>query len=127
MPTLAVIGAGGVGFPLQLIGDILTFPELRDSSPAPMNLDARRNDRTAFRRLALGGCAGWRVLSELSASVDEDAHRDNARFCRVFDAQRQDLHRVDATERRASLSLRPSMRGASPGASLRADAPAGIE
>ena len=47
MPTLAVIGAGGVGFPLQLIVDILSYPELWDSSPAPMDLDARRNDRTA--------------------------------------------------------------------------------
>ena len=47
MPALAVIGSVGVGFPVRLSGDILTFPELRDSSPAPMDLDARRNDRTA--------------------------------------------------------------------------------
>ncbi len=40
MPRIAIIGAGGYVFPLRLIGDLLSFPELRDSTLALMDTDA---------------------------------------------------------------------------------------
>ena len=88
MPEIAVIGAGGIGLPLQLIGDILSYPELRDSSPALMNLDARRNDRTATAAGELAehyhfptpGFERRRRLEGVirtERKLDEDAHRDS--------------------------------------------------
>lgn len=47
MPKIAIIGAGGYVFPLRLIGDLLSFPELRDSTLALMDVDAGRLARTA--------------------------------------------------------------------------------
>ena len=34
MAKIAMIGAGGVVFPLRLMGDLLTFPALRDATIA---------------------------------------------------------------------------------------------
>ncbi len=47
MTKIAIIGAGGYVFPLRLVGDILSFPPLRDSSLALMDLDLGRAERTA--------------------------------------------------------------------------------
>ncbi len=47
MPKIAIIGAGGYVFPLRLIGDLLSFPALRESTLALMDVDSRRVDRTA--------------------------------------------------------------------------------
>ena len=44
---ITIIGAGGFVFPLRLIGDILSFPELRDSTLALMDVDLARAERTA--------------------------------------------------------------------------------
>ena len=42
MPKIAFIGAGSVVFTLNLLGDILTFPELAESEIALMDIDAER-------------------------------------------------------------------------------------
>ena len=42
MAKIAFIGAGSVVFTLNLLGDILTFPELADSEIALMDIDAER-------------------------------------------------------------------------------------
>jgi len=42
MPKIALIGAGSVVFARTLISDILTFPELRDSTIALMDIDQER-------------------------------------------------------------------------------------
>ena len=47
MTKIAIIGAGGYVFPLRLVGDLLSFPELRDATIALMDIDAARLERTA--------------------------------------------------------------------------------
>jgi alpha-galactosidase len=47
MPKIAIIGAGGYVFPLRLIGDLLSFPALRASTLALMDIDLARAERTA--------------------------------------------------------------------------------
>lgn len=45
---IAIIGAGGVVFPLRLMGDMLTFPSLRGATYALIDLDIERASRTAI-------------------------------------------------------------------------------
>jgi alpha-galactosidase len=47
MTKIAIVGAGGYVFPLRLIGDLLSFPALRDSTLALMDIDEHRLERTA--------------------------------------------------------------------------------
>lgn len=47
MTKIAVIGAGGYVFPLRLVGDLLSFPELRGATIALMDVDAGRLEHTA--------------------------------------------------------------------------------
>ncbi|HYT28093.1 MAG TPA: alpha-glucosidase/alpha-galactosidase, partial [Ktedonobacteraceae bacterium] len=42
MPKITMIGAGSVVFTLNLLGDIFTFPELRESEIALMDIDEER-------------------------------------------------------------------------------------
>ncbi len=46
MPKIAMIGAGSVGFAQKLIRDILSFPALRDTHFALMDIDPERMDVT---------------------------------------------------------------------------------
>jgi alpha-galactosidase len=46
MPTVALIGAGSMVFARTLVGDILSFPELADSSLRLMDVDEARLERT---------------------------------------------------------------------------------
>jgi len=46
-PKIAIIGAGGVVFPLRLIGDFLSFPSLQGATFSLMDLDLDRAERTA--------------------------------------------------------------------------------
>jgi alpha-galactosidase len=47
MAKIAIIGAGGYVFPLRLVGDILSFPELRESTLVLMDIDPERLARTS--------------------------------------------------------------------------------
>src|SRR5215212_11518125 len=47
MTKIAIVGAGGYVFPLRLVGDLLSFLELRDATIALMDIDADRLERTA--------------------------------------------------------------------------------
>ena len=47
MTKITIIGAGGYVFPLRLIGDILSFPELRDSTLTLMDVNLDGAERTA--------------------------------------------------------------------------------
>ena len=47
MTKIAIIGAGGSVFPLRLVGDLLSFPALRDSTFVLMDVDLSRAERTA--------------------------------------------------------------------------------
>ena len=84
MTKIAIIGAGGYVFPLRLVGDLLSFPELRDATIALMDIDADRLERTADafallgaelsvaeavrqRRLEIGGTATAALLRQAFA------------------------------------------------------------
>ncbi|HEV2067950.1 MAG TPA: alpha-galactosidase [Thermomicrobiales bacterium] len=47
VPKVAMIGAGGIVFPLRLMGDLLSFPALWHATYALMDLDLGRAERTA--------------------------------------------------------------------------------
>lgn len=47
MAKIAIIGAGGYVFPLRLVGDILSHPELQGSTFTLMDIDAARLSQTA--------------------------------------------------------------------------------
>src|SRR5919112_1591881 len=47
MTKIAIIGAGGYVFPLRLVGDLLSFPELHEATIALMDIDADRLECTA--------------------------------------------------------------------------------
>ncbi len=53
MPNVAMIGAGSVGFPQKLIGDILSFEALRDTHFSLMDIDPERLDVTYQAALTL--------------------------------------------------------------------------
>jgi alpha-galactosidase len=53
MTKIAIVGAGGYVFPLRLIGDLLSFPELRDVELSLMDIDPARLERTAGAARAL--------------------------------------------------------------------------
>ena len=46
-PKIAIIGAGGVQFPLRLMGDMLSFRSLRHATFSLMDVDRERAERTA--------------------------------------------------------------------------------
>ncbi len=46
-PKIAIIGAGGVVFPLRLMGDLLSFPALQNATYALMDIDLTRAEHTA--------------------------------------------------------------------------------
>lgn len=47
MPKITIVGAGGFVFPLRLIGDLLSFPALRESELCLMDIDADRLNEVA--------------------------------------------------------------------------------
>ena len=47
MPKITIIGAGGYVFPLRLIADVLSYPELQQSTFCLMDLDANRLEHNA--------------------------------------------------------------------------------
>ena len=74
MAKIAIIGAGGTVFPLRLIGDLLSFPALRDATFALMDIDLGRAGETAAcaRELAAhhGFPATFEVTDDRRAALD---------------------------------------------------------
>jgi alpha-galactosidase len=74
MPKIAMIGAGGAVFPLRLVGDLLSFPALRDASFALMDIDRDRAEATAAcaRELTAhyGFPATFEVIDDRRAALD---------------------------------------------------------
>jgi alpha-galactosidase len=64
MAKIAIIGAGGYVFPLRLVGDLLSFPELRDSTLSLMDVDLGRAERTAAAARDLVAHHGFPTLIE---------------------------------------------------------------
>jgi alpha-galactosidase len=94
MAKIAIIGAGGYVFPLRLIGDLLSFPELRTCTYTLMDIDARRLDRTASAARDL--VAHWRLPARVEATTDQRQALDGADYVIVtFQVGGLDAYRLD--------------------------------
>ena len=80
MPKIALIGAGSVVFARTLISDILTFPELRDSTIALMDINPER--------LGLITALAQRMVDQEGAEIEIQSTLDQVRGpagCRLRD------------------------------------------
>ncbi|MBA2278118.1 MAG: hypothetical protein H0W06_10180, partial [Chloroflexia bacterium] len=75
---IAMIGAGGVVFPLRLMGDFLSFPELRGATYALMDIDLGRAERTAAAARELAAHHGF--PARIEATTDQRAALDGADY-----------------------------------------------
>jgi alpha-galactosidase len=64
MAKITIVGAGGYVFPFRLIGDMLSFPALRDATFALMDVDPDRLERTASATRALVAHHGFPAVVE---------------------------------------------------------------
>ncbi len=78
MPKIAMIGAGSVGFAQKLIGDILSFPALRDTHFALMDIDPERMDVT--RRVTEKLLEQENLPATVSATTDRRQALDGADY-----------------------------------------------
>src|SRR5215467_242018 len=78
MTKISIIGAGGYVFPLRLIGDLLSFPELRDSTLTLMDVDPTRLARTADAAAELVAHHGFPTVVE--RTTDRRAALDGANY-----------------------------------------------
>ena len=93
-PKIAIIGAGGYVFPLRLIGDLLAFPELRDSTVALMDIDAERLERTASAAREL--VRHHRFPTRIEATTDRRRALDGAAYVIVtFQVGGLEAYRLD--------------------------------
>jgi alpha-galactosidase len=77
-PKIAMIGAGGIVFPLRLMGDLLSFPALRDAEYALMDLSLERAERTATAARDLADHYGF--PARIRATDDQRAALDGADY-----------------------------------------------
>ncbi|GAC1650422.1 MAG: alpha-glucosidase/alpha-galactosidase [Ktedonobacteraceae bacterium] len=78
MPKIAFIGAGSVVFTLNLLGDILTFPELAESEIALMDID---NERLRIAEIMARKVAvSLNVHPKITAYSDRKAALDGADY-----------------------------------------------
>ncbi len=75
---IAILGAGGVLFPLRFIGDLLCFPDLRESTIALMDIDPARLEHTAGAAREL--IAHHRLPTRIEATTDRRLALDGARY-----------------------------------------------
>src|SRR5579859_1539939 len=78
MAKIAIVGAGGYVFPLRLVGDLLSFPALRDSTLSLMDLDLPRAERTASAAREL--VAHHRFPTKIETTTDRRAALDGADY-----------------------------------------------
>jgi alpha-galactosidase len=94
-PKVAIIGAGGIVFPMRLMGDLLSFPALREGSYALMDLSQERAERTASGARELAAHYGFPAT--ITATDDQRAALDGADYVIVtfqvggLDAYRHDV------------------------------------
>lgn len=94
MAKIAIIGAGGYVFPLRLIGDLLSFPALRGSTLALMDIDPGRLERTA--RAARDLVTHHGLPARVESATDQHAALDGADDVIVtFQVGGLDAYRLD--------------------------------
>ncbi len=94
MAKIAIIGAGGYVFPLRLIGDLLSFPELRACTLALMDIDPGRLERTASAARELVAHHGF--PTRIEATTDRRRALDGAGYVIVtFQVGSLDAYRLD--------------------------------
>ncbi|HEV2067223.1 MAG TPA: alpha-galactosidase, partial [Thermomicrobiales bacterium] len=77
-PKIAIMGAGGVVFPLRLMGDMLSFPALQEATYSLMDLDLERAERTATAAREIAGHHG--LAATIEATDDRRAALDGADY-----------------------------------------------
>jgi alpha-galactosidase len=77
-PKIAMIGAGGIVFPLRLMGDLLSFAALREGEYALMDLSLERAERTATAARDLAGHYGF--PAKIWATDDQRSALDGADY-----------------------------------------------
>jgi alpha-galactosidase len=93
-PKIAIIGAGGVVFPLRLMGDLLSFPALQGGTYALMDLDLGRAQHTAAEAQELADKHGFAATIE--ATDDRRAALTGADYVIVtFMVGGSDVYRHD--------------------------------
>jgi alpha-galactosidase len=94
MTKIAIIGAGGYVFPLRLIGDLLSFPELREATLSLMDIDLQRAERTAGAARNIVQHYGLPTTVETTA--DRRQALDGAKYVIVtFQVGGLDAYRLD--------------------------------
>jgi len=94
MTKIAIVGAGGYVFPLRLIGDLLSFPELRDVELSLMDVAPDRLERTAGAARAL--VAHHRFPTRIETTTDRRRALAGARYVIVtFQVGGLDAYRLD--------------------------------
>jgi alpha-galactosidase len=78
MTKIAIIGAGGYVFPLRLIGDILSHPELQGATLSLMDVDPGRLERTAAAARVL--VASHQLPARIEATTDRRRSLDGADY-----------------------------------------------
>ncbi len=78
MPKIAIIGAGSVVFTRRLLGDVLSFPSIRDSEISLMDVDAGRLEMISAlgERMAKDSGTGARI----EATSDREKSLDGADY-----------------------------------------------
>lgn len=93
-PKIAIIGAGGVVFPLRLMGDLLSFPALQGAHYSLMDLDLGRAQHTADEAGELIAAHGFPATVE--ATTDRRAALTDADYVIVtFMVGGMDVYRYD--------------------------------
>lgn len=94
MAKIVIVGAGGYVFPLRLIGDLLSFPELRESPLTLMDIDPGRLERTAAAARALTAHHGF--PTEIEATTDRRRALEGADYVIVtFQVGGLEAYRLD--------------------------------
>lgn len=77
-PKITIIGAGGYVFPMRLIGDLYSFPALRDTTLSLMDVNPDRLERTASAARELARHHGIGAVVE--STCDQRAALEGADF-----------------------------------------------
>jgi alpha-galactosidase len=94
LAKIAIIGAGGYVFPLRLVGDVLSHPELQDCTLSLMDIDPGRLERTDGAARALVASHG--LPTRIEATTDQRRALEGADYVIVtFQIGGLEAYRLD--------------------------------